>query len=496
MIHPSRRQRTSRPTVEQTFALHVRIAARNAWSVRLLRGSAAALLASLVSAAAGAVPWLQGAVLLGAFFVGAVLPVGDHRVRALRYIRERAGLSYETALEIDAGSEGATFAEAVRARAVDSVRDVRPPDLPAWWLPLLAAALALLLFPLASRPVPLTGASGNPTQEAPPQAGAPERPTPSSAPPPPPSAPQRAQAADNGSSSSNASDASAAAGSGGRASDQQVLSNYLQTLQPSTPTGAAPSGPAGPATDGAPSDGSAAPGTPTSGASRSGTAGSNATGSGAAGGTGTASSGVPSQGAAPGRDTSGAASGSNGSGAGASQAPAGASPPEGAASPAPPTGSGPPPSGANGASDGQGRQPDGGAGSGPSSQQGAAQGSQAEGGGASGTSAGQPQPGPADGGTLPGAQNGEGSGTGGNQPGTAGPSGPAAQGAGQAPQFLPGELRPGEQSASGSLRLPGSTDVTLPPGTSMESYRRAAEQALTEGDVPLEYQEVIRRYFR
>jgi hypothetical protein len=30
----------------------------------------------------------------------------------------------------------------------------------------------------------------------------------------------------------------------------------------------------------------------------------------------------------------------------------------------------------------------------------------------------------------------------------------------------------------------------------MDSYRRAAEQALTEGDVPLEYQEVIRRYFR
>jgi len=30
----------------------------------------------------------------------------------------------------------------------------------------------------------------------------------------------------------------------------------------------------------------------------------------------------------------------------------------------------------------------------------------------------------------------------------------------------------------------------------MESYRRAAEQALTDGDIPLEYQDVIRNYFR
>lgn len=64
------------------------------------------------------------------------------------------------------------------------------------------------------------------------------------------------------------------------------------------------------------------------------------------------------------------------------------------------------------------------------------------------------------------------------------------------PEFLEGVLRNGPDNPGGAIRLPGSGDVTLPAGSSVEGYRRAAEQAVTEGNVPLEYQEVIRRYFR
>ena len=297
MIRPSRRQRASRPTAEHAFALHLRIAARSAWSTRLLRGAAAALLASLIAAAAGASPWLQGGGLCGAFVIAALAPVRGHRARAVRFIRERAGLSYETALELDAGAHDPSFADAVRARAVDSVRDVRLPDLQAWWLPLLAAALALLLFPLASRTTVFSGTSNAPAATAQPPAATPKGPQSRSVSAPPARAPERARSGAGGASQGAAADAPTAAGAGGPGSDQQVLSNYLQTLQQQAPAGAAPSGDAGAVTDGAPTAPSMAPGAPTPGDTRGGSVGN--------AGTGAPSSGAPSSGAQAGGPSSG-----------------------------------------------------------------------------------------------------------------------------------------------------------------------------------------------
>jgi len=61
---------------------------------------------------------------------------------------------------------------------------------------------------------------------------------------------------------------------------------------------------------------------------------------------------------------------------------------------------------------------------------------------------------------------------------------------------LPGVLQDGPENPAGTVRLPGDTEVFLPPGRAVTEYQTAAEEALSEGDLPLAYQEVIRRYFR
>ncbi|MEJ2287404.1 MAG: hypothetical protein P8Y02_01965 [Deinococcales bacterium] len=495
MIRPSRRQRASRPTSEQAFTLHRRIAARSGWSVRLLRGSGAALLGSLVAAATAVPPWQLGLALVGAFVIGAALPVRGRQRQALRFIRERSGLSYETSLELAGREDVYGFADAVRTRAVDSVRDVRPPEMPAWWLPALAAALALLLFPLAGRQARTPGGVSNPSATTPAEAGTqPTAPKPETAPAPPPTAPQRGPAGTSGNpSKADGSATGSTEAGGGAANDQQVLSRYLQTLQQTPPAGAAPSGQGAGTSEGA-GGGTTEPtqAAPRTGATRSGSESGSGTGAPSDGRNGAGAGGSAGQQPSAG----GEAQGQSGSG-GDQQAGRGA-PPSGAASQ--------PPGGASGSGSQQAQQPQApppgsagalGNGASPPSPEGANGTTPQQGGGSqSGPLNGQPEQGPADGGAQPGARNAEGSGAGGNQPGTPGPVTPPLQGGGQAPQFLPGQLRPGAQSASGSLRLPGSKDVTLPPGTSIESYRRAAEQALTEGDVPLEYQDVLRRYFR
>lgn len=51
-------------------------------------------------------------------------------------------------------------------------------------------------------------------------------------------------------------------------------------------------------------------------------------------------------------------------------------------------------------------------------------------------------------------------------------------------------------SQRGEVLQRGSDDVTLPQGGSPESYTRAAEEAISEGRLPLEYQDIVREYFR
>jgi hypothetical protein len=64
------------------------------------------------------------------------------------------------------------------------------------------------------------------------------------------------------------------------------------------------------------------------------------------------------------------------------------------------------------------------------------------------------------------------------------------------PEALPGMLLPGEETPGGRVRLPGRDDGHLPEGAAVERYERAVEQAVTDGAVPVPYQEIIRNYFR
>ncbi len=68
--------------------------------------------------------------------------------------------------------------------------------------------------------------------------------------------------------------------------------------------------------------------------------------------------------------------------------------------------------------------------------------------------------------------------------------------AGGEEEFIEGQSVTDELNFGGDIRLPGFTDVEIPPGTSPASLGRAVERAVTEGAVPLDYQEVIRNYFR
>src|SRR5690606_38728516 len=91
-------------------------------------------------------------VIAACFFVALALPVPAQRTRALTEIRSRAGLSYETALDLQAhpdsdglGRDPYGFEAAVVERARLAAADVKPPPVPAWWLPALAVAVSLLL---------------------------------------------------------------------------------------------------------------------------------------------------------------------------------------------------------------------------------------------------------------------------------------------------------------------------------------------------------------
>ncbi len=63
-------------------------------------------------------------------------------------------------------------------------------------------------------------------------------------------------------------------------------------------------------------------------------------------------------------------------------------------------------------------------------------------------------------------------------------------------EALPGILGPGPETVGGRVRLPGRDSDVAPTAVSAERFERAVEQAVTDGSVPVPYQEIIRNYFR
>ena len=63
-------------------------------------------------------------------------------------------------------------------------------------------------------------------------------------------------------------------------------------------------------------------------------------------------------------------------------------------------------------------------------------------------------------------------------------------------EALPGILGPGPETVGGRVRLPGRDSDVAPTAVGAEGFERAVEQAVTDGSVPVPYQEIIRNYFR
>ena len=472
MIGASRRRSAVGRGVSGTpFELHLHEARVAAVHRRLLHAATAALAASVVALFLPLGLTGRALVVLAALLLGAAWPLRRGVDAALASIRQQTGLSYETALGLLQSGGGAAapeatadpshdpspedaygFGEAVLERAALSIRGYEREPRPAWWLPALVIAVALVLVPefLGSTTTPFTrsapaapasGSEGVPEAEQVPEPAPPEPPAPGRA-EPPGAAPGR----DEEQPEAPVTDLPE-----GDVERQAPLARYLQSLRER------------PATAGAPTDGSATP-DDAADADRQGDSdprdGESSQQSGPSEPTdreptGTSDDAVesPNNTSGPEEADQGQEDGAEGDGAGDAEAQEG----EEGAGPA-------------------GEQPDEG---------------QAGTGGEDGEGAMQVSTGSGDAGSD--AEGADSAGVGGSAPGEE-LTDPA--GAGGQQEQLPGVLRDGPESVAGSVRLPGSTDVELPQGTNYAPYQSAAEEALSEGDLPLDYQEIIRRYFR
>lgn len=450
MISQSRHQQpqspqTGRPTPD--LGLHTRMAARRRLHLRMTACSAGALLSS-------AVAWLAGLSLLAhallttaGFAAGLLYPLRRLPEWALGWLSNRIGLSYETALELEGRDDPYGLAEAVDDRTTRLVRNLSPPRNPAWWLPILALALGLLLLPaislgrLGGSPLPGLPTTG-PTDEL---GSAEERPE-------DPQLlgeegvntgfdendPQRAGESDPGRSAEG--DGSAAGGEGlsDAMSDEEALSQFLENLRQRDR-------PAEPPEENQPDlQRRPAQGSPQEAREQ---------GEGDQAGEGLEEErrGEGSEAGENSDEQQGGAEAANPEGPSGDSQQQGAQ--EGAAPQQP-----------AGAEFGEGQEPLGDEG-----------GESAQG--------GEPNEG--------GASEGVGDGASLERPSTG-----LDRGDTEEQDFLEGILGPGLENRAGTIQLPGSDAVDLPSGRSAGDYARAVERAITEGSIPVDYQEIIRNYFR
>lgn len=470
MIGASRRHsRVGRQTGGSTFELHLREARAASAHRRLLHGALAALAVSVVTLF---VPWqlpVRALVVVLAGIAGAAWPLRRGVEGALRSIRGQTGLSYETALTVLNREGGASSQQegqpdpdpyglgaAVIDRARESVRSYASEPRPAWWLPALVVAASLVLLPeiltlpASTSTAAALGAVGVGGEAAPEAEGVQSEPA-----PPEPPAPGRAEEPamspdrnddDSGSPVTELPE--------GDMEGQAPLDRYLQSLRERpAATGASTDGAEGEndspeADQQSEDDRSREPGDgqETRDGERTNESSQDASGSGD----------TPPEGDDQGESESQEGTEESGAEAvGAEGSPIREQDPE--------------------AQPGGDRVDEGDTGSGedPAGENSVDQGG-----------SGDP------------ASGSEGT----DSAGVGGAEGAEElldpQGAGGSQEQLSGVLQDGPETVAGSVRIPGSDDVDLPPGTDLAPYRSAAEEALTEGDLPLDYQEIIRRYFR
>lgn len=431
------------------FGLHERLRRRRNRALRLNRAGFACLAAAALLWLSGLAGGWQLAGSLLAAATGLVWPVPDSRRWALARIGEQTGLAYETALSLENGErDDYGLRPLVRSRARAGIAGMELPAQQEWWLAALTVAAVLLLLPslrlvppwhAAAPPPPAAGGittdAGHDDDQAEDEETADATPVQAAA-EPEEALPARAATAEPG---SQAPAAEAGTSRDGREAEAEVLDRFLDNLrerrEPQA-AGALPLSETPAATDTVPED--------RSGDEAEGTAPGDGGDDGAAAGR---EDGAAPAGTAAGDGTDEAADPAAGDDTADSAAPAGATADE-------PPGGGP-----------------------------------------------EPQAGP-DGGDGDGAETpGFGDGAGDSAGGGPGPQGTAAPerleaAAGREPELLEGQLGSGPVNLGGDVRLPGFSDVELPPGAAAGDYGRAVERSLSGGNVPLDYQEVIRDYFR
>lgn len=439
-------------TVERRWRL-VRLASR---------AGVAGAAASVAAWAVGAAPLLHlGAILLGAL-AAAAWPVRSDERRALRWVGDRVGLAYETAWElatddrsrVGAGDPTAVVgtvtalrtAVAVQGRLV--VRDLRPPPVSSWWVPLATVAFGLWAWAawgIGGAPVPAPG----PGTPPPSSVGAPVSSDPETV------APEAADAADlpevdsdtpAGDPGASAGAAGGGGGAGGGASDgapseRDALERFLDNLRERPPE-------AEEEEEEQPRAADAVTGEPTERGDEEAPPAAPVAAPREAGGD-------------PGERADGVDEGAEGEVGDESDA------------------------------DGDAADVGGEGELGEGSDDGSMPGEGREVAGDADPLAGDPNEPGALGDPDPGGDAGIGV----TAPGEGGePTGPAFAEV----ESLPSILGPGPEQAIGGVLLPGVAPEgeAFPAGAAGADYRRAVERALNEGEVPVPYQDVIRNYFR
>lgn len=167
MIRPGRRRRAGPPELDW----HLRLAAGRRRRLRARRGAWTGLAAAAVGAIwvmAGGPAWVTPALAVLGAVAGATVPVRGSEGWARRWIGDRHGLGYDTALEAEGRPDPHGLWAASRERARLGLRGARPPATQHWWLPpAIAAALLIVASPwLAAIPRPSAPASQGDAAEA------------------------------------------------------------------------------------------------------------------------------------------------------------------------------------------------------------------------------------------------------------------------------------------------------------------------------------------
>lgn len=425
------------------FELHNRLGRLRNRHIRLTRGSICLLTVALICWLAGLSWQWQLPLSLVAGLTGLAWPVSGSRAWALSLIGQQGGLAYETALAMESGPrDDYGLRSQVRSRARSSVAGIERPHMSDWWIAALVVALAVLLLPLLQVRAPWQSPPIEPPQAEAAATTDDDQDEPEAeavAEPEQPAEveqllpPQAAQAPEAG-----AEPGSAASGAGdGVTGDTEVLDRFLDNLRERPRESSAAAEIAGSPVP-APLD---EPPPPNEEESE---------------GTSPTDDVDEEDGADRSDGETGAGQGDDGEAGGQQQDEGEAGTPE------------------NSENEGA-AQPDG---------------------APAPADAGNQDPGGQDG-PAPDAGLSEGDGAGGGagaevidmeaqRPGEAGGE----------EELLEGLLSGSEVNLGGDIRLPGFSDVELPPGVSPGQLGQAVERSLTEGTVPLEYQEVIRNYFR